>query len=419
MTETNGGSAPPRPRQVLVSGVVAAAACGLLVVTLFDALTRMRSTETRQSVADSLAKHNDLGLSVADVLGVMRGVTFVSGALAAAGVVLAVYALQRHRGARVGLTVVAVVLVFTATLVAGLLPLLVGVAVLRLWSRDAPRLVRRPARPGAGARRPAPRPVLRGVPVRAPSRARCAAGLAAGRATPLVRAGRPAGGSTPGPGRPARRRRRPRRRTRSAPRRPAPSHPALRGPVPRSGPVERPGGVVLACLLTWLLCGLVAAFLLILAALLTTDTAALVQELQRNPRVADAGLSDGQVIGTLWLVAAIGITWSLSAIALAVLAYRRVEAGRVGLVVSAVLAAIVGLVAFPVGLLERRGARSPRRCCCCAVPPRSGTPPATGTPTGHRHRPPPPDRPPSSSRRHAAVQQQPPSQDQQGKPPVW
>ncbi len=62
------------------------------------------------------------------------------------------------------------------------------------------------------------------------------------------------------------------------------------------------------------------------------------------------------MIGTLWLVAAIGITWSLSAIALAVLAYRRVEAGRVGLVVSAVLAAIVGLVAFPVGLLNAAGA---------------------------------------------------------------
>ena len=417
MTETNGGSAPPRPRQVLVSGVVAAAACGLLVVTLFDALTRMRSTETRQSVADSLAKHNDLGLSVADVLGVMRGVTFVSGALAAAGVVLAVYALQRHRGARVGLTVVAVVLVFTATLVAGLLPLLVGVAVLRLWSRDArdwfdgrPARVREPAGPR-------PDPFSAGSPSGPrPGPGAPQAWPPAAQPPSSAPVDRPEGDPWTGPS--------------GAPSAPAPSPyafgtpppravpPTLRGPVPRSGPVERPGGVVLACLLTWLLCGLVAAFLLILAALLTADTAALVQELQRNPRVADAGLSDDQVIGTLWLVAAIGITWSLSAIALAVLAYRRVEAGRVGLVVSAVLAAIVGLVAFPVGLLNAAGAvtatvlllrRPAQEWYAARDRDADGSPPPPPPPAGPaaQQQPPPPQ------------PQQPPSQDQQGKPPVW
>ncbi len=413
MTETNGGAAPPRPRQVLVSGVVAAAACGLLVVTLFDALTRMRSAETRQSVADSLAKHNDLGLSVADVLGVMRGVTFVSGALAAAGVVLAVYALQRHRGARVALTVVSVVLVFTATLVAGLLPLLVGVAVLRLWSRDArdwfdgrPARVREPAgprpdpfsagspsgpqpghQPGPGAPQTWPSPAPADRPEAAPGTGASAAPAP----SPYAFGTRP---------------------PRAVP-------PPLQRPVPRSGPVERPGGVVLACLLTWLLCGLVATFLLLLAGLLTADTAALVQELQHNPRVADAGLTDGQVIGTLWLVAAIGITWSLSAMALAVLAYRRVEAGRVGLVVSAVLAGVVGLVAFPVGLLNAAGAvtatvlllRRPAREWYAARDRDAGGPPPPAGPALHQQ-PPPRQQPPQDL-------QQPPQDRSSGKPPVW
>ena len=416
MTETNGGSAPPRPRQVLVSGVVAAAACGLLVVTLFDALTRMRSTETRQSVADSLAKHNDLGLSVADVLGVMRGVTFVSGALAAAGVVLAVYALQRHRGARsrahrgggrAGLHRDAGGRAAAAAGRGG------GAAAVE---PRRPRLVRRPARPGAGAGRPRPDPFPAGSPSGPRPGPGSAAGLAAGRATPLVRAGRPAGGRpldravrrAVGAGPVAVRVRHP-----AAPR--LPTGP-LRGRCRGRARSSDPAGVVLACLLTWLLCGLVAAFLLILAALLTADTAALVQELQRNPRVADAGLTDGQVIGTLWLVAAIGITWSLSAIALAVLAYRRVEAGRVGLVVSAVLAAIVGLVAFPVGLLNAAGAvtatvlllRRPAQEWYAARDRDAGG--------RHRHRR-PPDRPPSSSRRPARRSS--PSQDQPGKPPVW
>jgi hypothetical protein len=129
--------------------------------------------------------------------------------------------------------------------------------------------------------------------------------------------------------------------------------------------------------------------------------------------VADAGLSDGQVIGTLWLVAAIGITWSLSAIALAVLAYRRVEAGRVGLVVSAVLAAIVGLVAFPVGLLNAAGAvtatvlllrRPAQQWYAARDRDADGSPPPPPAGPAAQQSPPP---------------QQPPSQDQQGKPPVW
>jgi hypothetical protein len=342
MTETNGGSAPPRPRQVLVSGVVAAAACGLLVVTLFDALTRMRSTETRHSVAESLAKHNDLGLSVADVLGVMRGVTFVSGALAAAGVVLAVYTLQRHRGARLGLSIVSVVLVFTATLVAGLLPLLVGVAVLRLWSRDArdwfdgrPARVREPA----GSPRPpdafsAGPPPGQAPPQAWPTPPPSDRPTVAPGGDPWVRpAASPYAFGTPPPR----------------------SLPTTR-PQPRPGRTERPGGVVLACWLTWVLCGLVAAFLLLLAVVLTSDTNALVAELQRNPRIAAARLTDRQVIGFLWLTTAIGITWSLSAIALSVLAYRRVDAGRFGLVASAILSAVVGLVAAPVGWLNAAGA---------------------------------------------------------------
>jgi hypothetical protein len=408
MTETNGGSAPPRPRQVLVSGVVAAAACGLLVVTLFDALTRMRSTETRQSVADSLAKHNDLGLSVADVLGVMRGVTFVSGALAAAGVVLAVYALQRHRGARLGLTVVAVVLVFTATLVAGLLPLLVGVAVLRLWSRDARDWFDgRPARVREPVGSPRPPDAFSAGPPSGEAPAQSWPTSAPPPDVPTVEPGgdpwvRPAASpyafGTPPP-------------------RGVPAHPLTQA-APRPARTERPGGVVLACWLTWVLCGLVAAFLLLLAVLLTADTAALVAELQRNPRIADAGLTDRQVIGTLWLTTAIGITWSLSAIALAVLAYRRVDAGRIGLVASAILSAVVGLVAAPVGWLNAAGAitatvlllrRPAQEWYAGRDRDAGGPPPPTDGPATRQH----PQRQPEQGPPQQA-QDQPP-----GNPPVW
>jgi hypothetical protein len=179
---------------------------------------------------------------------------------------------------------------------------------------------------------------------------------------------------------------------------------------------ERPGGVVLACGLTWVLCGLVAAFLLLLAVLLTSDTAALVAELQRNPRIADAGLTDRQVIGILWLTTAVGITWSLSAIALAVLAYRRVDAGRLGLVVSAILSAVVGLLAFPVGLVNAAGAiiatvqllRRPAQEWYAGRDRDAGGPrPPTGAPAT-------PQQPEQQTQQQPQGQHRPP-----GKPPVW
>lgn len=406
MSGTGTGSAPPRPRQVLVSGVVAAAACGLLVLTLFDTLTRMDTVEVRHTITDSLAGHNSLGLSVSEVLGLMRVVTFVSGALAAAGVVLAVYALQRHRGARVGLSVVAVILVFTATLVAGLLPLLVGLATLRLWSRDArdwfdgrPARERRPASPtpvsGSG---PGPEAPGSGSPVAA--------------AWPPLEPGQPPtppggpSGEPPGPqpapaaypfG--------------TAPLRRAPVQPPTASRRPDRGDGRRPPAVALACWLTWVLCGLLAVFLLLVAVVLTGDSATLLRELQRNPQVASLAASDRQLLDTLWLIVAFGTTWALAAIALAVLAYRRLDGARIALVVSAILAAVVGVVLVPVGWLHAAGAVT-TAVLLLRRPARDWYAGATTRPSTPTPRQPPPPPPPS-------LPGPPAGSGPTDKPPVW
>ena len=59
----------------------------------------------------------------------LRALVLVSGALAAAGVVLSIFVLQRHKGARVGLSVIAVLMLFSASFVSGLLP--------RVWREPA------------------------------------------------------------------------------------------------------------------------------------------------------------------------------------------------------------------------------------------------------------------------------------------
>jgi hypothetical protein len=138
MSVPSAGSDSPRPRPVTVAGVIAASTCLLMVFWLLDIETQVRSVEVRHSITDTLRSRGWLGIvSVSQVIDVMHGIVAVSAALSAAGLVLAIYSLRRHRAARVGLSVVAVCLLFTATLVTGPLPLGVAYGAARLWRRDA------------------------------------------------------------------------------------------------------------------------------------------------------------------------------------------------------------------------------------------------------------------------------------------
>jgi hypothetical protein len=73
------------------------------------------------------------------------------------------------------------------------------------------------------------------------------------------------------------------------------------------------------------------------------------EALQRDPTIAARGWSSREILGGLWVISAVAIVWSLAAMALAVLAFRRVNAGRIGLVVSAALSGAVGVCLLVVG----------------------------------------------------------------------
>jgi hypothetical protein len=138
MSDPSAGAPVARPRPVTVAGVIAVTTCALMVLLLFDYQNQLRTVEMRQDISHTLRTHGWVGLvTVAQVLAVVRGVIFVSAGLSAAGLVLAVYSLRRHRAARIGLSIVAGALLFTATLVTGPLPLVVVLAAARLWRRDA------------------------------------------------------------------------------------------------------------------------------------------------------------------------------------------------------------------------------------------------------------------------------------------
>ena len=356
MSESQGQRPGARPRRVTIAAVMAAAACVLLVVSLFDSMATVRSAAVRQQIADQLSRPpgDGLGLDAAAVVDMLRALVLVSGALAAAGAVLAVFVLQRHKGARVGLTVTAVLLLFSATFVSGILPILVAVAASMLWGREARDwFAGRPLRADPTLPPPVPQAPAEPGPSDAP------VGLTAWQPGPRPGAeSGPQPGAQPGaqpgsqPG-PAEGGPRPSTHPFGTPAGPHPAQVGHPGAPYASARVRtRPAAVTAAAWLTWVSSGLVALVFLMTVLTILVDHEAIVEAMQRNARVAAMGLSGREILGYVWVTVALAIFWSFASMALAVLAYRRLEIGRILLSVSAGVAALMGLAAVPVGWLH-------------------------------------------------------------------
>ena len=164
---SDSGSA--RPRQLTLAGWFVVAGSVMLVITVYSAIASLNSVETRDRVTDWLSTPTgqDLGLSVADALSGLRVALMVTGLCAAASAVLGFFVLQRHRGARIALSVIVVPILLanlmTAPLTGGLLGALIAAATVILWTgpaRDwfAGRPVRQPAVPQTPRGQPAAEP---------------------------------------------------------------------------------------------------------------------------------------------------------------------------------------------------------------------------------------------------------------------
>ena len=398
MSESGGGAAA-RPRQVTLAGLVALSGCVLLVFSMLDSMARVRSVDMRESVTRLLSTPpgSGLGMDADAVIDVLRGVVFFSGALAAAGAVLAFYTLQRHRGARIGLTITAVLMLFSATFVSGFLPVIVAVAATMLWGKESRDWFE------SGSPRTDPDGSAR--PVR---RADDDAPSTSGAAWPPPLPQQPDPQPQPQPQA-----------------QPPQAQPTGQYPYPQPAPYAQPPGawsypapprpgrpvsVTVAAWLTWGFSALTLMFFGLVVITLVAQQSALVEELKSNPEVTARGYSTQQLLGFLWAMSAVGIVWSLAAIALAVLAFRRVNIGRIGLVVSAAVSGILGLLTLvgivhavaaftTIGLLFAGGAN---RWYAEGGSQRSG---GSDDPFGPSSSPPPPSwgQPPSG----------------QDKPPVW
>jgi phosphatidylglycerophosphatase A len=198
-------------------------------------------------------------------------------------------------------------------------------------------------------------------------------------------------------------------------------------------PDRRPAGVVVAAALTWLFAGITALLFLMVVAMLMFGQDALVEALRSDARFDELNVSVDDLLAAVWVVSAVAIFWSVCAVILAVLAFRRVGWARIGLVVSAAMTMLFSLGALPASLLLVLPAAATvvllftgSANAWYSRRPRSFGPPPGGHP-GYPGYPGQPTQQQQAQHAPPQVQQQPqapqppaqPPQRPSGKPPVW
>lgn len=430
-------SAPPaRPRQLTMAAGFVIGGSVLLVLSIFDTISGLRTVEMREEITKVVTSPTGkgLGLSVEETLSAMRVGLFIAAACAAAAAVLGVYALQRHRAARVALTVLAVPILLTAPLTGGLIGALVAAASLALWSgqaRDwfagrpirevgpliAPRETPRAGSQGRGPwEQTLPPPEDRTAP---PAEGQGDAPSDVPAVSSLTTSGSStAPGATSGFGAPP--------AHTSAQR--AGEAPQGWSPPPYAAMADGnavPITVKVACLLTWVFSGVVA---LLYAGMLVALVAAqdrIVDYVVDQPAWQRSDLDPSALVPVLWIGCLMFLGWAVGACVLAWFTWRRHNWARWTLVASAGATLVAALFAFPIGLLHQvaalltisgllsAGARawfSPRPWAPGPPPPGPGLPHQGPDPSSQLP-PPPPPRPADSSGQG--------SSSTGGRPPVW
>lgn len=337
--------AHPRPRQVTTAGVMGVTGSVLVILSLFDTLGSLRTVEVREQVDRYLASPQGQGFDVSTgwFLDALHVMVLANGAFAAIAAVLGVYVFQRHHGARLGFTVAAGLLVVGMWIVAGYVPsVLVGVTIVIAFA--AALMWSPPSRDWFAGRSPRPvaeaAPAQRQQPPPSPPSPSWAPPQSpppqASPQDPSVPSAPPPSAYPFGESRPA---------TTTLP------YPAPAVPGHAAAGSRRPGAVVAASLMTWLCAGAVLFLFGVVLLMLLVSQDTLLGAARQNPAVQDMGLTTSDLLSAFWVTVAIFLFWSLAAVVLAVLAFRRVTFGWVLLVVSSVMSALVGFATFPFGLL--------------------------------------------------------------------
>lgn len=275
-----------------------------VLVTVWAQVAGLRSLDSQDSWRRLLDEPPlaGSGVTLGQVLDVVHVLAMVAGACAVAAVILGWHALQRSRPALIALTIVSVPLFLAGLTSSAVFPTVVLVAVVMLWLQPARDWYAGREQPPASTR-----------PSAAPARPSSA---------PVVRPPAPAAGETSAPP-------------------PPPAGYQLLTTMPREARV-RPGAVVAAAAITWVVAAL-GAILLVAA---TVDVAARPaqvwqQALSSYPELSQDGYTQSSLVVAVIVVAVLALLWLLAAAVMALLVWFRVGWARTVLVVLAVLSALV------------------------------------------------------------------------------
>lgn len=316
---------PARPPQVTFACGIVMIGSIFVVLMMWDRIAGLHTLDSRTGLQSflhdsGLASH---GLTVGDLMVTVKVLAMIAAGCATAMVILGWQTLQRSRGARLGLAILAVPLFLTGLVTDGIVSSGVAAAVLtlwlgpsRLWFSDAPA----PADDASTTRQPEPPSIFHSP----------------GRAAPPSTEQRP----VPPTQHPSAQEWAPPTATaydvRPAPRRAA---------RPVAGRVTRPQPLVWACLLTWGCASLIAFLLAGSMVMLAADNQALLDRMhEQDPQLAEQGISDQTMLVIVFAMCAVLLAWALAAAAFAVLMFRGHRWAWYALTISAGAAAVICLL---------------------------------------------------------------------------
>ncbi|MFE6511595.1 hypothetical protein ACFVDI_13945 [Nocardioides sp. NPDC057767] len=325
----------PRPGQATLAGWLIVLGSLLTVVTAWDQIAGLRSLDTRERVEELLAEPPlaGSGIGLDSILTLMHVMALVTGAIAAAAVILGWHVLQRNKQARLALTVIAAPLFFAGMFGGGFWSTLSAVAVVLLWmspTRDWFDGVAPTKREALDNSDPDQKSYAAPTPPEAPT------------APTASTASTTETGSATGPARLS-----------------AQQPPPWTGPMARpttAAPTRRPGAVMAAAVLTWIGAGLTALMMLASAVTATANPDLILDQLHKqaenDPAMRDAVslYTTDIIVASVWIMAVLVALVCVAAGVFAAFAIRRHSWARVALMISAGISALSLLLfalAFP------------------------------------------------------------------------
>ncbi|HWI42674.1 MAG TPA: hypothetical protein VNS81_03590 [Nocardioides sp.] len=308
----------PRPAQATMAAALIIGGSVFVVLMAWQRIASLHTIKVQEELAKAFGSQpfTDLPLSLDDWSTVVRVLCMVAAGSATAATILGLQVFKRSPSARVALTVLAPLILISGVSTAGFFAPMVVAGITMLWLQ--------PTRDWYAGR-----PWMELFQQRREAALARAAQQVASRQTSVQQRSAPEQwgvlGPVPGPaGLPG-------------------TAPVLPPPAP---PRPRPSALVWACVLTWVGSGLALVGLLMMGVAAAGEREELMDQLrEQEGQMLDAsGLTEHQVLLSLYVMLVGLALWAVAAIVLAVLAYAGRDWARITLAVSAACCGVLLLV---------------------------------------------------------------------------